>query len=391
MQILIASDTYPPQLNGAAVATQRLVRGLAQRGHRVAVVAPGTAYRDEEQADPGCPGVTVHRVKSVPARPLHPEFRVTSGAGIGARLERVFRRFRPDIVQIQNHFVIGKGCLEQGRKSGLPVVGANHFTPGNLTPLFPRPLRPAASAVMWKHCLRVYNRLDCVIAPSNACRDMLREAGLTAPTRVISNGIDLRRSPRTPAPESLYRKYGISPGIPTFLAVGRLEKDKKVDLVIRATAAAAASARLQTVVAGRGKDETTLRKLAGRLGLESALIFTGYVPDDDLTGLYNLADVYIGAGAAELQGLAVMEAMATGRPILAAKVMALPELVEDGGNGFLFEPTVDDLAAKMLLALERRDQWEAMGRRSLAAIRRHDMPQTLARVEELYGQLAPGR
>ena len=311
LRTLIASDTYPPQLNGAAVATQRLVRGLAQRGHEVRVVAPNMAYSDETQEDPGVPGVTAHRVKAAPAKPFHPEFRFTSWVGIGARLERIFRQFRPDAVHIQNHFVIGKGCLEQGRKAGIPVVGANHFTPGNLMPFFPKPLRPAAAA-MWKHCLRVYNRLDCVIAPSRAGLELLREAGLTASARVISNGLDLRSYPRTSAPETVYEKYGIRPGVPTFLAVGRLERDKKVDLIIRAAASAAASAQMQTVIAGRGRDEAAFRKLAARLGLEGELVFTGYVPDDDLTALYNLADVYIGAGAAELQGLAVMEAMAPG-------------------------------------------------------------------------------
>ena len=386
--MLIANDTYPPQLNGAAVAAHRLVQGLARRGHQVCVVAPNMAYRDEVQDEPSSPGVTIHRIKSFPTRPLHPEFRITSWARIDAKLDRIFHRFQPDIVHIQNQFVVGQGCLKQGRKFGVPVVGTNHFMPENLLDYFPKPLRPAGSAVMWKHCLRVYNRLDCVLAPSYAALKVLREAGLTAPARVISNGIDLQRYSRAPAPEGIYEKYGIRPEVPTFLAVGRLDKDKQVDLIIRSTAVAAASAQLQTVVVGRGKDEAEFRQLARRLGPEGAVVFTGYVPDEDLASLYNLADVYIGAGAAELQGLAVMEAMATGLPILAANLVALPELVQDDRNGYLFESTVEDLADKMLLMLARRERWEAMGERSLADVRRHEMPAVLAQMEALYGELA---
>jgi glycosyltransferase involved in cell wall biosynthesis len=141
------------------------------------------------------------------------------------------------------------------------------------------------------------------------------------------------------------------------------------------------------VIVGKGKDEREFRELARRLGLDGVAVFTGYVPEEDLPGLYNLSDVYIGAGAAELQGLAVMEAMATGMPILAANLVALPELVDEGVNGFLFEPTVQGLADKMHLMLEQRDRWQAMGRRGLASMQPHDMPEVLAQIEELYREM----
>ena len=170
MKVLVANDTYPPQLNGAAVAAHRFVRGLAGRGHCVTVVAPSMTYRDEDQDDSSSPGVIIHRIKSFPTRPLHPEFRITSWANIDAKLDRIFDRSQPDIVHLQNHFVVGKGCLKQARKRGIPVVGTNHFMPENLFDYIPKPLRPAGSAVIsavtWKHWMRVYNRLDCVFAPS---------------------------------------------------------------------------------------------------------------------------------------------------------------------------------------------------------------------------------
>ena len=395
MRVLIANDSYLPQLNGAAVASHRLVQGLAGRGHQVCVVAPGTSFRDEEHPDPGCPEVTVHRIKSFPVRPLHPEFRITAWAGTSTKLGHIFRRFRPDIVHIQNQFIVCHGCLKQGRKLGIPVVGTNHFMPQNVLPYFPKPFWPIMSSVLWKHCLHVYNRLDCVLAPSRSCLNVLREAGLTAPARVISNGIDLRRfSGMLSAgswPDLIYEKYGIRRNVPTFLAVGRLDKDKKVDLIIRATAEAVASADLQTVIVGKGRDEAEFRELARRLSPKGTCVFTGFVPDEDLNCLYALADIYIGAGAAELQGLAVMEAMAAGLPILAANSVALPELVEEGVNGFLFEPNVDDLAARMLMMLEHRNNWHEMGRSSKEAMRLHDMPAVLAQVEGLYEELVQSR
>ena len=390
-KVLVACDTYPPQLNGAAVAAQRLAQGLADRGNRVAVVAPNMAFRDEEQVEPASPGLTVHRIKSFPTKPVHPQFRVPSWVRINAKLSRIFDRVEPDLVHLQNHFILGRGCLKQARKRGIPVIGTNHFLPANLFEYFPKPLRPAFSGVMWTHWMRVYNRLDCVVSPSNTCLGVLRQVGLTAPSRVISNGVDLARFSPAPQSAAICEKYGIRRDVPVFLTVGRLEKDKRVDLVMRAAALANKAHPFQTVVVGKGKDEGEFREMAAQLAPSGEIIFTGFVPDEDLPGIYNSADVYVGAGAAELQGIAVMEAMASGLPILAANSIALPELIEEGGNGFLFGPTAEDLAGKMRQMLARRERWPDMGRHSLAGIQRHEMPAVLEQIEALYREMAAAR
>lgn len=92
LRVLIANDTYPPQLNGAAVATRRLARGLAGRGHQVAVVAPSMSFKDEideETAGPGRAEVTVFRIKSLSVKPLHPQFRVTYWFGVDSKLGQI--------------------------------------------------------------------------------------------------------------------------------------------------------------------------------------------------------------------------------------------------------------------------------------------------------------
>ncbi|HEU0021477.1 MAG TPA: glycosyltransferase, partial [Dehalococcoidia bacterium] len=382
LQVLIAADTYPPQLNGAAVASQRLARGLADRGHSVAVVAPNMAFQDETQTERSDGNaVQIFRIKSISIRPVHPQFRLTWGVGVDAKLERIFEGFRPDIVHLQNHFILGNACLRQARKWGIPAIGTNHFMPDNLYEFIPVPLRPTISAIMWRHYLRTYNNLDWVLSPSHACQQLLADVGLTARMRVISNGIDLSKYRRLDPPDDIYSKYGIRPGVPMFLSVGRLEKDKNVDLIIKASAIARKKTEFQTVIVGTGKDEAEFRGLARKLGLEGTVILTGFVPDEDLTYLYNVADVYIGAGLAELQGIAVMEAMATGLPVLAADAVALPELVEDGVNGFLFGPDREDLAARMLQMLAHPGDWPRMGEKSLVRIQPHDTTRVLGQVE----------
>jgi glycosyltransferase involved in cell wall biosynthesis len=117
------------------------------------------------------------------------------------------------------------------------------------------------------------------------------------------------------------------------------------------------------------------------------VVFTGFVPNDDLPYLYSISNIYIGAGAAELQGIAVMEAMATGLPVLAANAVALPELVKDGENGYLFALDPADLADKMRKMLSQPESWQRMGEKSLACIQVHDTPYVLSQLEDLYRQV----
>jgi glycosyltransferase involved in cell wall biosynthesis len=390
LRVLIANDTYPPQLNGAAVATQRLALGLASRGHQVAVVAPSMSFRDETEEETVVSNraeIPVFRVRSLSVKPLHPQFRVTYWLGVNSKLSQIVGDFRPDIIHIQNHFILGQGCLKIARNNNIPIIGTNHFLPNNLFEFIPSPLRPAISGIMWSHFLKTYNHLDCVVAPSYACLQILRDVGLNATTRVVSNGIDLTKYKKVDPPDNVFSKYGIRRDCPIFLAVGRLEKDKNVELILRATALVAQEAQVQTVIVGKGRDEAEFKSLAHKLGLGDSVVFTGFVPDDDLPYLYNISHIYIGAGAAELQGIAVMEAMATGLPVLAANAVALPELVKEGENGYLFTLAPADLADKMRMMLSQPESWQGMGEKSLAYIQVHDTPNALSQLEDLYREV----
>jgi 1,2-diacylglycerol 3-alpha-glucosyltransferase len=164
-----------------------------------------------------------------------------------------------------------------------------------------------------------------------------------------------------------------------------------VHLILKATALVLRAAPVQTVIVGTGKDQEEFRDLARRLELGPAAVFTGLVPEEDLPHLYCMGDVYIGAGAAELQGMAVMEAMAAGLPVLAADAVALPELVRDGHNGYLFALDPHSLADAMLKMLSQRESWPVMGARNLADIQVHDSHQVLAQVEDLYREVIASR
>ena len=142
------------------------------------------------------------------------------------------------------------------------------------------------------------------------------------------------------------------------------------------------------LIAGKGYEQGRLKVLAKELGLESRVTFAGFVPDDDVPFLYRVAQAFVIAGTAELQSLVTMEAMATGLPVLGVNAMALPELIHDGENGFLF-PVGD--TKKLSHAIGRLfsdpELRQRMGQKSLEIIQNHSQEKMIAVFESLYQKL----
>ncbi len=381
MRIMIGSETYPPSINGAAVFTRRLAAGLAGRGHAVAVVAPsptGRPYTDRDGE-----GVTIFRVRSIPT--TYPGQRCGVLAARGARA--LLRAFRPDLIHVQNHFVIGRALVQAAQASALPAVGTNHFMPENMLPHTPGALWAGwwgrmVHRELWRQLVGLYGRLDAVTVPSRAAAALAQAQGVRGPVRVISNGIDITRF-HPPRGEEAALRDGTRR--PIILYVGRLDPEKGVDTVIRALLSILSRHPAQLVLCGQGGHAGVLRALGEELGVSAAMRFAGFVPDDELPRQYQAATIFAMPSPVELQSIATLEAMASGLPIVAADAMALPELVKDGENGFLFPPGDPQALADRIATLLAEPECAArMGRASRTRAEGHRIDLTLAAFESLY-------
>jgi 1,2-diacylglycerol 3-alpha-glucosyltransferase len=386
LRILIAGQTYRPARNGAAVFTVRLAEGLARAGHDVAVLMPsdrGRAYQTAER------GVRIYGVAALPLAPFYPEIRVTPRPG--AEVGRLLDALQPDAVHIQDHYPLSHAVLRASRARGLAVVGTNNFLPDNMIPQLPIPASARlVERLLWRMVLQVFRQVDIVTAASETSAEILRSQGLRRPVYAISSGIDLGRFTPDPALDraAVRRRYGLRPEGPLFLYLGRVDRDKGLALLLRALALAGRS-DLQLAIAGRGRELERLQGQARRLGLGRRTAFLGYVPDEEVVSLLNAADIFAMPSEVELQSIATLEAMATGRPVLAARARALPELVHDGVNGRLFRPgDVGDAARCLAWLADERARWPAMGEESLRIARGHAIERTIERYEALYRQAA---
>jgi glycosyltransferase involved in cell wall biosynthesis len=390
MKVMIGNDTYPPDVNGAAYFTKRLAVALAERGHEVRVLCPsrnlrsGVITRD---------GVVEYRMRSLPV-PFHTGFRFSPPPFLRRRVLEEVKRTRPDVVHVQGHFFIGRALIEAARQLRIPVIATNHFMPDNLVFYLhlPERIEKRVTEWAWRDFSRVFDRADVVTAPTPFAANLAEENGVHGPVLSVSCGMDLSRFSPTNDGYAFRTRYAI-PERPTFTYVGRLDAEKHVDELLRALPLVRRSVDAQLVVVGEGHERTNLLSLARELGVEGHVTFTGLVSDEELPGAYAATDVFCNAGTAELQSIATMEAMATGKPVIAANARALPLLVHDGESGRLFEPgDVEGLTSRLAELLPDADKRAKMGRESLRIVASHDIGITLDAFEQLYEAISvPGR
>ncbi len=390
MRILIAGVTYYPAPNGQARATVNLAEGLARLGHDVMMVMQSDrkyAYSDHRN------GVHIRGIRSINMKLWHPDAYFSPLPNKPIR--KIFDEFQPDIAHIQDHYPLTRYVVLTARRRGVKVIGTDHFMPGNLAPYLPgySRLKPLYDWILWHWMLEVFNRLDAVTAPSRTAADLLRSQGLRVPVFPISGGIDLKRFYLDTGLDrrNCRLRYGLDPDRSIFLFVGRVDDEKRLDVILHALHRLE-RADIQFCVAGRGAALGKMKKMAQELDLGQKVHFTGFVSSEDLPCLINSCDVFVMPSEAELLSLASLEAMACGRPMLAANAVALPELVTDGVNGYLFQPGDDADAERCMEKLaDQPELWSAMGAASVERAQPHGLEAILERNEALYEMVLSGK
>ncbi len=380
LKLVIASDTFPPDINGAARFAERLAAGLVRHGHEVHIVAP--AYSSEHgtfvETHDGSK-MTVHRIKSY--RVLqHKTLRFVWPFTLKKKTDEILRLVNPDAVHIQSHLIMGRYLIKSAKQRDIRLIATNHIMPENLikySVIIPKWFEKTAMKLAWRDAGRVLRKVDFITTPTRRAADLLENAAGVTGVLAISCGIEASKfANATPT----------SNKNPRILFLGRLDYEKHIHNLLSAVAKLPASLNTQVEIVGDGGEREALEAQARELGIASQVKFLGHISEEELPKAYERATLFAMPSIAELQSIATMEAMASGRPVVAADAMALPHLVHDGDNGYLFEPNDVDMFADRLLKVLTADKKELarLSENSLYLIQSHDIERTLTIFEGLY-------
>jgi glycosyltransferase involved in cell wall biosynthesis len=385
MKILIAADLHWPTINGVATFGRNLAQGLAARGHEVMVIAPSQkrSGRPYEEMDGN---YLIKRTASVPF-PFYQNLRISLAPQIEIR--RIFQEFQPDIVHLQMCLTIGNATQRYALKYGIPIVATNHAIPDNLLEnlRYLAPISRPIGYVITEYGVRFHRKVDYVTLPTQSAIEMFGEERISVPVEAVSNGIDLAVYTPTKAKADIYTKFHIPHNRKIITYLGRTDAEKHIEVLVEAFASIIHEGTYEPhlLIVGSGTDLERLENLAYKRRIASHVTFTGRVTDEEKIELQKVGDMYVMPSPAELQCIAMLEAMASGKPVVAVDAGPLGELCQNGRNGWLVERDNPDAMAEGLKKLLADDeQRKTFGKESLAIAKTHDIQHTLDKFEEIY-------
>ena len=334
MKIAFFTETFLPKVDGIVTRLTRTVEQLGAAGDQVMVFCP-------EGAPSHFAGAEIVGVPALPL-PLYPELKLALPR---PAVSDALDQFQPDLVHVVNPAVLGLGGIWLAKTRELPLVASyhthlpkylEHYGMGMLEPL------------LWELLKAAHNQAQLNLCTSTAMVEELRERGIQH-TALWQRGVDTELfRPDRARPELRQRLLGgQSDSNALLLYVGRLSAEKQIER-IRPVLDAMPQARLALV--GDGPHRQQLEKVfAG-----SATTFVGYLGGEELAGAYASADAFLFPSSTETLGLVLLEAMAAGCPVVAARRGGIPDIVTDGLNGCLYEPDgIDDGASSFTAASQR--------------------------------------
>jgi 1,2-diacylglycerol 3-alpha-glucosyltransferase len=339
LRVGLFTNNYLPMLGGVSRAVDTVRATLVALGHQPIVIAPRMAGARDSTPD-------VLRVPAVPA-PTYPDFSLP--LPLGPALVRQIEALGLDVVHAHHPFLLGGAARRLARRLGRPFVFTYHTLYDKYAHYVPLPRRlVAGQALAWS--TRFANAADLVIAPSAGLASRLEAQGVRRPIVVLPTGVDLsafRPGDRTAARAAL----GLPAG-PICLYVGRLDREKNLDFLLDAFGRIGARhPTTELVLVGRGTREAALRQRAGRLGARGRVRFVGGVAPDRVARYYQAADLFLFTSTTETQGLAVLEAMAVGLPVVAVRASGVEDAMVDGVTGLLVPEDAEAFAAAVIEVL----------------------------------------
>lgn len=384
MRIAFVCDGIAEFTAGSIVSARRFALLLKGRGHQcifIAGRAPGHPVDDYWE------GMKVYRFPSFLLPKTDEHFFI--GLPLPSQIERILKEECIDFVYVIIPPPSAWATIRAAKKLNLPVVVHSHTQPENLflNAMHTRTqwLSRFLSASLYIYLRQVYAKADAIFFPSEFSRRLFRGLPPAMRIEVISNGVDTAKfKPRDR--EEICRHFKLDPAREYLLYVGRLHPEKRVDTFIGALPEIVKERpNAHALIVGGGHRESSLKKLSQHLHMQNHITFLGFLSDEDVEKVYGAADIFVLPSMVELEGMVVLQAIASGNALLVADspTSASPYLVQ--GNGKLFVPgDSHDLARKALEMLGNRKKLEEMKARSLVLAPHYDIHQSCSKIEDVF-------
>jgi glycosyltransferase involved in cell wall biosynthesis len=358
MKIAIIVHSFLPKWpNGTQIATYFMAEHLARRGHVVHVITTLDEGLPEESCEKG---FYIHRIPLI-------KIRIFGALFHWRAIIRTLRKIEPDLVHAQS-LISGMPALISKKMLKIPYIvwgqGSDVYLPNGLVKLTSK---------------TVIKNADSAIALTEDMKRVMQDI-YNRDIAVVPNGIELGVNVEKPHVRILEETYK------RILFVGRLHPVKGVRYLIQAMQLIHEShPETKLILVGDGEERDYLEDLTDHLGIRECVDFVGEVPHERIIDYLDHADVFVLSSLSESFGIVLLEAMACGLPIVATRVGGIPEIIEDGVNGYLVNPgDYQELSERIQLLLRDEASTAEMSKNNRQKATGYSWEQVVNKLEKLY-------
>lgn len=376
LRIGLFTDTYAPQVNGVAVSLQLISDGLRKRGHQVTIFAPKfPGYKDNES--------NVMRLPSLKYLNNPPIYVAVLGT---PRSTWSLTRKHFDVLHAHSPLSVGLLAYLTASTKRLPLIYTYHTSITDYTHY----VKFIGGTGVMKYAARWFsaastNLGDQIVVPSPKFERLLNEQKVRRQIHVVPNGIDLSSFKAAKNPGYLRRRLGIAADAPILLTVGRMDPEKRLDFIVDAFAILSEKIpNAHLVFAGDGSARKNIETRAMGTRVKDRIHFLGMVARTDLPDVLHDANIFLSASTTEVHPISVIEAIASGLPVIAVQDEAFEGMIENDLNGYQVPLNLNGYADTIAAALNDRDKLKRFGRHSTALSEKFSIDGQVKTLEKLY-------
>jgi 1,2-diacylglycerol 3-alpha-glucosyltransferase len=335
LKIAYFTDTFYPQINGIVTSVVNLAKFLADKGHKIYIVAPKA---DQVNKEFEYPGITILRIASIKAS-FYEDFRWTKILSL--KTFKALKLAGIDIIHFETPVGLGIMAVNMAKLLNTPLVGTYHtFISDPRYIQHWKLFKPTIliQNISWFYTNQFYNRTELTTAPSASTIKEMKDNGCNSPLmKTISNGINPEMFDHSGS-EFIKKKYNLSGK--TVLYVGRVSHEKNIETLLKAFFHAAASNNeIKLMIVGDGPQMEEIRNMASNSPHIEKIILTGAIEHDELvkSGIYNACEIFATASETENQPMTILESQVNGCICVGMNARGIPGMVSHERSGIIVD------------------------------------------------------
>jgi 1,2-diacylglycerol 3-alpha-glucosyltransferase len=378
MHIANFTNTYLPVISGVVRSVRSFRDELTRKGHNVFIFAPESDYTDKEPFIFRYPSLSLPLGVDIPtAIPISPF------------VDRVLPAIKLDVIHTHHPFLLGQTAASKAQELNLPLVFTFHTQYREYTHYIPFSMDTVQNflkSAVDRWLQDFMRRCQHIIIPSESMREILiNQYGLKNNFTVIPTGIELGAY-QTANGEKIRKKRNWEKDI-VMISVGRLAPEKNWGLLLQATALVLKDyPRFRFVLVGDGPERKGLEDLAKELGIRKSVTFIGSLSFSEIPSHMKAANLFGFASVTETQGLATLEAMAAGLPVVAVEASGTRDILKHGQQGYLVENDPEALAVGIRKLLANPDRMQRFAEAAYKRAQSFNIERLTEKLLDVYEQ-----